>query len=146
MTNEQYLHVSYTLDALFTVALSLCVYRWLSRCHAGVVDAAAVKPWATVLKRSFPFAIVLPALVGFLSVSYTVTSCGDFPYDSVVKNRDLLIEKGLDQVSGALNWTTLAVFVWGFLVILILATSPLLPAKAKGNPDDIRNEGVNRDE
>jgi hypothetical protein len=132
MTNEQFLHVSYTLDASFTIALSFCVYRWLSRCHAGVVDAAAAKPWATFLKGSFPFAIVLPGLVGFLSVSYTATGCGDLSYDKVVKDRDILIQKGLDQVSGAFHWTALAVFVWGFLVILILATSPLIRLRNQG--------------
>jgi hypothetical protein len=96
------------------------------------VDAAAAKPWAAILKRSFPIAIFLSALIGFLSVSYTATACGELPYDHVVESRDTLIEKGLDQVSGAFNWTALAVFVWGFLVILILGTSPSIPLRSQG--------------
>lgn len=143
MTNEQYLYLSYTLDGLFTIALSLCVCKWLYGSHAKVVEAAAPKNWATVLKRAFPFAMTLSALGGFLSVSYTATGCGDLSYDAIIKDRDYLVEKGLDQLSGAFNFTAFAVFLWGLLVVLILATSRPLPPGATGTSDDARKRRVN---
>ena len=123
MTNEQYLYVSYVLAGLFTIALSLCVYAWLRRPFGRVADASAGDHWAAVLKRSFPVGMILPALVGFLSVSYTAGGCRSRAYKDIVGNRDFLIAKSHEQVSGALHWTAFAVFVWGILVILVLATS-----------------------
>ena len=144
MTNEHYLYVSYALDGLFTIGLSLCVCRWLYRSHERLVDAVAVKPWTTVLKRAFPFGIILPALIGFLAVSYTATGCGDRDYKSIVADREYLIAKSHEQISGALNWTALAVFAWGILVVLILATSPAFPSKTKASQEGRLNESSDR--
>ena len=145
MTNEHYLYVSYAIDGLFTLGLSLCVFGWLRRSHAGLADAAVVRPWATFLKRSFLFGMVLPAMLGYLSVSYTAVSCDDLAYKDVIADREWLIAKSHQQISGAFHWTAFAVFAWGILVVLILATCPRTPPESAEIPEGSRNENGNRD-
>ena len=80
------------------------------------------------------------ALVGFLSVSYTAGGCGDLEYKRIIADREYLIAKSHEQISGAFHWTAFAVFAWGILVVLILATSPKTPPESAEIPEGSRNE------
>jgi hypothetical protein len=71
-----------------------------------------------MLQRLFPCGFVLPALLGFVSVSYQ--SCNRTSYEEIVQSRSYLVEKNLGQISSVLFFILVAVLFWDVVVLLIL--------------------------
>ena len=71
-----------------------------------------------MLKRLFPCGFVLPALLGFVTVSYR--SCDRTTYTEIVASRGYLIEKNQEQISSILLYILAAVVFWNLVALLIL--------------------------
>ncbi|MGB7284313.1 MAG: hypothetical protein WBE13_18755 [Candidatus Acidiferrum sp.] len=79
-------------------------------------------PWKSVrdlLMRLFPAGIVLPALLGFVSVSYR--GCDMQEYGKIIANREYLEAKNQEQVSASSMHVVWAVFAWCALIAILLA-------------------------
>jgi len=118
MTNERYLIVSYFVCAALAIALGLLAYLYLRRPFAGVADAAPGKSLPSMLKRLFPCGLVLPALFGFVSVSYR--SCDRTTYSEIVASRSYLVAKNQEQIASILLSILVAVLFWNLVGLLIL--------------------------
>ena len=118
MTNERYLIVSYFVCAALAIALGLLAYLYLRRPFAGVAKAAPGRGLRATLKRLFPFGFVLPALLGFVSVSYR--SCDRSTYAEIVASRGYLVAKNQEQISSVLLYILAAVVFWNLVALLIL--------------------------
>jgi hypothetical protein len=118
MTNERYLIVSYFVGAAFSAGLGAAVYLFLRRPFAEVAAAVAGKRLSLLLKRLFPWGLLFPALLGFVSVSYE--GCQRTTYEEVVQNRNYLVEKNQEQISSTLLHILFAVVFWDVLVLLVL--------------------------
>jgi hypothetical protein len=118
MTNERYLIASYFVCAALAIALGLLAYLYLRRPFAGVADAAPGKSLPSMLKRLFPCGLVLPALFGFVSVSYR--SCDRTTYSEIVASRSYLVAKNQEQIASILLSILVAVLFWNLVGLLIL--------------------------
>jgi hypothetical protein len=119
MTNEQYLVVSYFCVAVISGVIGLVAYYWL---RAPFHQLAGTLPWkalSELLSRLFPVGLVLPAVLGFVSVSYR--GCSTQEYEKIIANRSYLISKNQDQISASLNHVIWAVLAWCVLVSIVLA-------------------------
>ena len=114
MTNEQYLIVSYFVVACACLALGLATYAFLHRSFAALSTTAPGGRLGRVLKRLFLLGIVLPAMAGFLSVSFR--TCDVRTYPDIVANRSYLITKNLEQLGASLSYIAIAILLWGFLI------------------------------
>ena len=124
MSNEQYLIVSYFFVAGLAMVMGLAVFASLRGPLQGLAGSFPNKNLACILKRLFPAGLVLPALAGFLSVSYR--SCGE-SYESIVAQRSYLVGKNHEQLSAICLALTLAILAWGLLVGLSLVSRPGKP-------------------
>ena len=94
--------------------------RFFHQLHIPCVPGAVgVHEW-----RLFPVGLVLPALAGFLSVDYH--GCGE-SYAKIIADRSYLVEKNQEQIVKACVFLMVALFVWGLLVLINLATRPENP-------------------
>ncbi len=118
MTNERYLIASYFAGAALSAGLGTMVYLFLRRPFGDVADAASGKRLASLLKRLFPWGLLFPALLGFVSVSYQ--GCGRATYEEIVQNRSYLVEKNQEQISSVLLYVLVAVVFWDVIALLIL--------------------------
>jgi hypothetical protein len=118
MTNERYLIASYFECAALAIALGILVYFFVRRPFASVADSASGRRLPAMLKRLLPCGLVLPALLGFVSVSYQ--SCTRSTYAEIVESRGYLIEKNQEQISSILLSILVAVLFWDVVVLLIL--------------------------
>jgi len=119
MTNEEYLVVSYFCVAAISVVIGVAAYLWL---RTPFYQTASALPWKglrELLSRLFPVGIVLPAVLGFVSVSYR--GCNKQEYEEIIADRAYLVSKNQDQVSASLTHVIWAVFAWCALVVLLLA-------------------------
>jgi hypothetical protein len=130
MSNEQYLIVSYFLVGGLSIVIAMAAFMCLRRPLAGLARAFPDRNLASVLKRLFPAGLVLPALAGFLSVSYR--SCEHESYKSIIADRSYLVGKNQEQLSAICFFLMLAVLAWGVVVLLSLVTQPKQP----GHDDD----------
>ena len=121
MKNEQYLIVSYFVCACLSIALGALVYLFLRRPFSWVADAATGKHFGSALKKLFPVGLLLPALLGFVSVSYM--SCDRSTYAAIVESRRYLIEVNQKQISWILISIVIAVLVWDFIILFVLKIS-----------------------
>jgi len=71
-----------------------------------------------MLKRLLPWGLLLPALLGFVSVSYQ--GCNWITYEQIVQSRGYLVAKNQEQISSVLLYILVAVVFWNVIVILIL--------------------------
>lgn len=117
MTNDTYLVVSYFICAALSIALGTVVYLLLRGPFAVVADAAPRKHLRSILKRLFPIGLLLPALLGFVSVSYQ--SCNRQTYAKIVESRRYLVEKNQEQISATLLSIVVAVLVWDAVILLL---------------------------
>lgn len=131
MTNERYLVVSYFICAALSVALGALVYLFLRRSFAGVAGAASGERLPSTLKKLFPIGLLLPALLGFISVSYQ--GCL-YPttYEEIIQSRSYLVEKNLEQISSTLFYILVAVLLWDVVIFLVLKYAQ---SGRKGPPD-----------
>lgn len=118
MTNEQYLIVSYFIVAVVSAALAFLVYLLLRRSFIGVTETLRKKHLNAPLRRLFPLGLLLPALLGFVSVSYR--SCDRDTYEKIVQSRSYLVAKNQEQIATALLAILIAVLLWNLVVVLIL--------------------------
>jgi len=118
VTNERYLIGSYFVGAVLSVGLGTLVYLFRRRPFGGLTDAAQGKRLSSMLKRLLPWGLLLPALLGFVSVSYQ--GCGRTTYEEIVQSRSYLVEKSQEQISSVLLYTLVAVVFWDVIVLLIL--------------------------
>jgi hypothetical protein len=119
MTNEQFLIVSYFSVAAISVLIGYLAYIWL---RAPFMSIAAALPWKAVrglLARLFPAGILLPALLGFVSVSYR--GCKYEEYEKIVADRSYLVSKSQEQVTASLTHECWAIFAWCVLIAILLA-------------------------
>ena len=117
MTNDTYLVVSYFICAALSIALGTVVYLLLRGPFAVVADAAPRKHLRSILKRLFPIGLLLPALLGFVSVSYQ--SCNRQTYAKIIESRRYLVEKNQEQISATLLSIVVAVLVWDAVILLL---------------------------
>ncbi|HMD10465.1 MAG TPA: hypothetical protein VKH63_23235 [Candidatus Acidoferrum sp.] len=118
MTNERYLIASYFACAAIAVGLGAIAYLFLRRPFDGVADAASGKRLSSMLKRLLPWGLLLPALLGFVSVSYQ--GCNRTTYQEIIQNRSYLVEKNQEQISSILFYILVAIVFWDAIVLLIL--------------------------
>jgi hypothetical protein len=121
MSNEQYLIVSYFFVGLLSIGIAMAACAYLRRSLTGLLRAFPNRHLASILKKLFPAGLALPALVGFLSVSYQ--SCHQ-SYQSIIAERSYLIGKNQEQLSAICFYLMLAVLVWGVVLLLSLTTRP----------------------
>ncbi len=114
MTNEQYLIASYFTAGLLSLGLALATVLWLRRSFLGVVEAVPSGRFARILRKLFSLGIVLPALVGFFSVTFQ--SCEKDTYEKIIADRAYLVAKNQEQLSASLSHIVVALLVWGFIV------------------------------
>ena len=126
MSNEQYLIVSYFLVGGLSIVIGVAAYAYLRRPLEGLSRAFPSPHLASALKKLFPAGLVLPALAGFLSVSYQ--SCNQ-NYVSIIADRSYLIGKNQEQLSAICFFLMLAVLAWGIVILLSLLTRPKEPAR-----------------
>ena|ERR1041385_7061074 len=117
MTNDEYLVVSYVVCAALSLALGAIVYLFLRHPFAAVADATPRKHLRAVLRRLFPFGLLFPALLGFVSVSYE--SCNHDTYAKIVKNRSYLVQKNEEQISSTLLSIAVAILAWDAVILLM---------------------------
>jgi hypothetical protein len=125
MSNEQYLIVSYFFVGALSIVIAMAAYAFLRRPLAGLAGAFSNRNLASVLKKLFPAGLLLPALAGFLSVSYQ--SC-NASYQSIIADRSYLVGKNQEQISTICFYLMVAILSWGVVVLLSLATQPKQPA------------------
>jgi hypothetical protein len=118
MTNEQYLIVSYFIVAIVCVALAVLVYFLLRRSFMGVSEALRERHLNTALRRLFPLGLLLPTLLGFVSVSYR--SCDRNTYEKIVQSRSHLVAKNQEQIVTALLAILIAVLLWNLVIVFVL--------------------------
>jgi hypothetical protein len=128
MSNEQYLIVSYFLVGGLSIVIGAAAYAYLRHPLEGLSRAFPNRNFASLLKKLFPAGLVLPALAGFLSVSYQ--SCNQ-SYASIIADRSYLIGKNQEQLSAICFFLMLAVLAWGIVVFLSLLAQPKEPGRGE---------------
>ena len=101
MTNEQYLIVSYFCVAAISVVIGFAAYLWLRAPFYGIAAALPWKAFRDLLAWLFPVGILLPAFLGFISVSYK--GCLVKDYNQIVAKRSYLVSKNQEQISASLE-------------------------------------------
>lgn len=114
MTNEQYLVVSYFTVGLLSFGFALAAYLWLRRSFIGVTQSIRNK-LTIILRRLFFIGIILPALVGFFSVSFR--SCTKVTYVQIIADRSYLVAKNQEQLSTSLSYIVIALLLWGLIIL-----------------------------
>ncbi len=114
MTNEQYLVVSYFTVGLLSFAFALATYLLLRHSFMGVTQAVRGK-LSIILRRLFFIGIILPALVGFFSVSFR--SCSKETYVQIIADRSYLVVKNQEQLSTSLSYIVIALLLWGLIIL-----------------------------
>lgn len=117
MTNERFLIESYFVIAALSLILGWTAYVYLWRPFDDFLSSRATKNLRAILRRLFPFGMILPALLGFLSVSYW--SCNQDTYEKIVRDRQYLIQKNQEQVSAALFSIAMATLFWDVVLIVV---------------------------
>jgi len=119
MSNEQYLVVSYFSVGVLSTVIAMAAYAYLRRPLDRLARSFPNRNLASVLKKLFPAGLVLPALAGFLSVTYR--SCGE-SYSSIIASRSYLVGKNQEQLSAICFFLVLAVLGWGVVILLSLVS------------------------
>ena len=133
MNNEQFLILSYFIVGALVMAIALAVHAYLHRPLAGITRTFRNSYLGLILRRLFPVGLVLPALVGFLSVNYH--AC-DRNYAKIIAERSYLVEKNQEQISTACLFLLVALFAWGVIVLISLATRPDNPVPSQNAGQD----------
>lgn len=115
MGNEEYLILSYFIVAFLCLLVSSAVYLSLRRSFTALVSVLPTRGLSTILKKTLFLGLVLPALLGFCTVSFK--GCSVKTYDQVVEKRSYIVEKNQEQFSSSLQHLTYALFGWSLLVL-----------------------------
>jgi hypothetical protein len=125
MSNEQYLILSYFFVGTLAILIALAIYAYLRNPLTGLITNRNL---AAVFKRLFPAGLVLPALAGFLSVSYHGCTKN---YAQIIADRSYLVAKNQEQISTVCFYLLLAILGWDVAVLLgliIRAKEPMRDA------------------
>ena len=114
MSNETYLIASYFTMGGISILLGVTTWLALRRSLAGACAAFPNTRLAGILRRLFFWGLVLPAVLGFVSVSYK--SCNVDTYEKIIAKRSYLVGKNHDQLEAILDYLVIALFVWAVLV------------------------------
>jgi hypothetical protein len=117
MTNDRYLIVSYIVVAAISLVCGLVVFVSLKRTFEDSLKYFAGRKLGSLLKRLFPVGIIVPALLGFVSVAYE--DCEIRTYEGVVRDRGYLIQKNHEQLSSVCLMLLIAVIFWDVLIIVV---------------------------
>jgi len=117
MTNDRYLIVSYFVVAAISLVCGLVVFFYLRRPFEDSLKSSAGRNLATALKRLFPVGIIVPALLGFVSVAYETCAVGT--YEGAVRDRQYLIQKNHEQLSSVCLALFFAIIFWNLLIIFV---------------------------
>jgi len=121
MTDERFLIVSYVLGGLASLGLAIMACAWLRRSFGQIAEAIPHGEHARILKRAFPVGTILYALAGFLSVSYMAGGCEkERTYQKIIADHGYLLAKNHEQIAKVCDSLTVAVFLWGIVVLLVL--------------------------
>ncbi len=113
MTNEDYLIISYFILFFISLGLGIITYRILRK---PVINITRNNKLGSIIKKIFPFGIILPALIGFFSVSFK--SCSVNTYKGVIANKSYIIDKNMEQLSEMLKYIIIALVIWLFIVMI----------------------------
>ena len=91
---------------------------WLGRAHREATAGAAAKGLGMVLRQAFPAWFILAVLLGFMSVTYF--DCSHGSYATIVADRGHLIHKTHEQVTAMCRYLAVALFAYGFVMMLFL--------------------------
>jgi hypothetical protein len=130
MTNERYLIVSYFSAGALAVLLGLVTYLLLRPSFRGIAQALPSKPAGTFLRRLLAPGLILPALAGFLAVTFY--DCSKKTYRDVVSDRGYLEAKTRELIRAPLRYIVIALFVWGIIVLLALLAAKRHKTGEKG--------------
>jgi hypothetical protein len=114
MTNEQYLIVSYFTAGLISLGLALAAYFWLRRSFREIIRVIPHRYFSRILRKLFLWGIILPALLGFFSVSFR--SCSKDTYEKIIAEKAYLVKKNQKQLSNSLFYIIAALAIWGFII------------------------------
>jgi hypothetical protein len=117
MSNEQYLIVSYFGIAFLAVGLSFVIWLWLRRSFLAIIQTHPIKAFALTLRNLFFPWLLLPALLGFFSVSFR--GCGK-SYDGIIAERSYLIAINQEQLAAIFSHLAVALMGWGLVVLAVL--------------------------
>ena len=98
----------------------MMTYGLLRKRFLAVCDASRSRV-AAFVRRLFLLGTLVPALLGFCSVSYF--SCNVTTYQQVIANRDYLVQINLGQFQAVLNYLIVAIMLWCLIVFAVLLTS-----------------------
>ena len=114
MTNEQYLVVSYFAVGVLCLGIGSATYLWLRRSFRDITRDMPAGHLSRILRKLFTIGIILPALAGFLSVSFR--SCSHETYNQIIADRAYLVARNQMQLSTSLFHIVMALLAWGFIV------------------------------
>lgn len=126
MSVRAYIYASYFGLLALACFLGTAAYLWLRGPLAGIASRLA-RPHAQGLRRGLPTTLVLAALVGFFSVSFSQESCSSTPYQYMLAHPETITRVGQEETSRTLMWLSGTVYVWGVLVLLSLLRRPAPP-------------------
>ncbi len=120
MSNERYLQVSYFVVLSCSAGLGLMTYGLLRNRFLALCDATRSRV-AAFVRRLLLLGTLVPALLGFCSVSYF--SCNVTTYQQVIASRDYLVQINLNQLQAVLDYLIVAIMLWCVIVFAVLLTS-----------------------
>jgi len=132
MTNDRYLIVSYFAVAALAIAVAGATRLFLRRSFGGITRALSAGNLSQILKVMFPAGLILPALLGFISVSYY--GCGK-TYEEIVKERSYLVQINQKQISSILLWIAAALLFWDLVILLALRFARTSSQSSGKSPD-----------
>jgi hypothetical protein len=118
VSNARYLIVSYFLTGLVSLSLGIAVYRVLRAPLAAIAQELTGRARSRLLTRALGVSMTLAAVLGFVGVSYTQTSCSTLSYEQVVESRDYLVRINQQQLQKTGDWIVSAVFFWCVVVMI----------------------------
>ncbi|RJP58984.1 MAG: hypothetical protein C4541_07005 [Candidatus Auribacter fodinae] len=118
MSNELYLIISYFVTGIGAILLGAGVFFLLRRSYMRIISLVPNRNFSAILKKVFLAGAVLPAMLGFFSVSFK--SCTADTYRKVIEKRSYLVEKNQEQVSSSLNYTVAGLLGWSMIVFGII--------------------------
>jgi hypothetical protein len=117
MTNDRFLIVSYFVVGAISLILGAAVFFYLRHPLEDSLKSSAGRNLGSALRRLFPVGIIVPALLGFVSVAYE--SCEFGTYEKVVQDRQFLIQKNHEQLSSVCLMLFIAITFWDLLFIFV---------------------------
>jgi hypothetical protein len=132
MTNDRYLIVSYFAVAALAISIAGATWLYLRRSFGGITQALSPGNLSQILKAMFPAGLILPALLGFISVSYY--GCGK-SYEEIVKERSYLVQINQKQISSILLWIAAALLFWDLVILFALRFARTSSQSSGKSPD-----------